>query len=728
MSKLLRVLVVEDSEDDTLLIVRELERHGYDIIFERVDKPRAFNAALASQTWDVILADYVMPEFSGLAALELVQETGHDIPFIIVSGKIGEDTAVAAMKAGAHDYIMKDSLARLAPAIKREICEAEIRRQNKRAAERERENHALLSALLEALPDAIFAKDCEGRYLLINSAGALMLAKSKEAIVGKTDKEIAPELAPEIIKADREVMTSGESHTSEVEVEIQGSLWTYMSKKTVIRNQLGNITGIVGISHDITRRKQEMEKLRQRTHDLGKRVKELTCLYSISNFINKQGVSLDEIFQGVVDFIPPAYQYPEITCARIIFEDQAYKTSNFDETVWRLESDITVESKLAGKLEVCYLEEKPEIDEGPYLKEERELINAITELLGRTISHKQANEALIESEKSLAMAQRITHLGNWDWDIQRNEMYWSDEVYRIFGVEVQAFPPSYDAFLSTVHPDDREFVEESVNKALDERKPVSSIDHRIVLPDGSERIVHEDAELTFEGGGKPVRMVGTVHDITEVREKQEELRQSYGKLQKAMHGTIHAIGLTVEMRDPYTAGHQRRVSQLACAIAREMSLPEEQIKGLHTGGLVHDIGKISIPADILSKPGGLSKTEFALFKDHPQVGYEILKGIEFPWPVASMILQHHEKMDGSGYPEGLSGDEIILEARILLVSDVVEAMCSHRPYRPALGMDKALEEIAKNTGVLYDYDVANACLRLFNEKGFEFEEMKKAAP
>ena len=179
---------------------------------------------------------------------------------------------------------------------------------------------------------------------------------------------------------------------------------------------------------------------------------------------------------------------------------------------------------------------------------------------------------------------------------------------------------------------------------------------------------------------------------------------------------------TIEMRDPYTAGHQRRVTLLACSIVEEMGLTEEQFDGLRLAGLVHDLGKINVPVEILNKPGQLSETEFNLIKNHPQSGYNTLKEIAFPWPVAQIVLQHHERLDGSGYPQMLKGEEIMLEARILAVADVVEAMASHRPYRPALGIEKALEEIMKNKGVLYDPEVADACLRIFKDKKFELSD------
>jgi HD-GYP domain-containing protein (c-di-GMP phosphodiesterase class II) len=198
---------------------------------------------------------------------------------------------------------------------------------------------------------------------------------------------------------------------------------------------------------------------------------------------------------------------------------------------------------------------------------------------------------------------------------------------------------------------------------------------------------------------------------------QHELEQT----RDSLHDTVQAIAATVEMRDPYTAGHQRRVADLAAGIAGEMGMTHEQIYALHLSGIVHDLGKISIPAEILSKPGRLSAIEYTLVKQHPQAGYDILKEIEFPWPLAQFVLQHHERMDGSGYPQGLKGDEILPEARVLAVADVIEAMASHRPYRAGLGLESALEEINAHRGTLYDPAVVDAALRLFREKHYQFK-------
>jgi len=214
--------------------------------------------------------------------------------------------------------------------------------------------------------------------------------------------------------------------------------------------------------------------------------------------------------------------------------------------------------------------------------------------------------------------------------------------------------------------------------------------------------------------------------VLETRRSEDYLQNHLDRLERALEGAFKAMSLTLEIRDPYMAGHQHRVSSLAVAIAQEMNLPWEKIEGLRLAGIIHDIGKIAVPTEIMTKHGRLTSTEFKLIKDHPRVGYEMVKDISFPWPVAHIILQHHERLDGSGYPEGLVGDAILPEARILAVADVVEAVCSLRPYRPALGIEKGLEEIRKGRGIRYDTRAVDACIKLFREGRFTFRKETEA--
>ena len=247
-----------------------------------------------------------------------------------------------------------------------------------------------------------------------------------------------------------------------------------------------------------------------------------------------------------------------------------------------------------------------------------------------------------------------------------------------------------------------------------------TLELELVHKNGS--IVPAEIKFSYLPGpdGRPAEILAVARDITERRKAEQEAKLSTEKLLKAMEDTLLAMAMIVEMRDPYTAGHQRRVTQLACAIAEDIGLSGDKITGLRLAGLIHDVGKIRIPTEILTNPDGLSNAEFDIVKTHPLMGYEILKTLDLPWPIAQIVRQHHERLDGSGYPDGLIGDNIILEAKILAVADVVEAIASHRPYRPAYGVDKAFAEISLNRGVLYDDRIVDSCLKIFNEKGFAF--------
>ncbi|MEJ5166418.1 MAG: HD domain-containing phosphohydrolase, partial [Thermoanaerobaculia bacterium] len=236
--------------------------------------------------------------------------------------------------------------------------------------------------------------------------------------------------------------------------------------------------------------------------------------------------------------------------------------------------------------------------------------------------------------------------------------------------------------------------------------------------DGSFVWVLENVSFVEEQGQKILE--GALIDITERKTIEEHLKESVNKLQKTTEGIIEAMAKTIEIRDPHTAGHERRVGKLAKAIAEELGLDEEKVQAIYLTGLIHDIGKIYVPAEILTKPGTLTDIEYKLIKVHPEMGYKILEKIDFSWPISKIILQHHERLDGSGYPFGLKNDEICLEARILAVADVVEAMSFHRPYRTSPGLEYALKEIKQNSGKLFDPRVVEATLNLF-KKGFQLD-------
>jgi PAS domain S-box-containing protein len=365
------------------------------------------------------------------------------------------------------------------------------------------------------------------------------------------------------------------------------------------------VTGLVS-PYDLLFRnlKRNEEALLKFSHDLGERVKELDCLYKISRLIERD-LPPEVLYQEITEILPPSWQYPEITCARIMLEGEEFKTDGFRQTDWGQSSDVIVKGERLGRVEVIYLEEMPEIDEGPFLEEERSLINAITERLGNIIQRRRAEdelrrhrenleelveartseinwvnkelqqeiaergrveEAVRKSEASLAEAQRIARLGSWEWNIETNELFWSDEIYRIFGLSFEEFDATYEAFLGTVHPEDKELVERSVEDALYKNKPYS-IEHRIVLPDGEVRIVHERAEVAFNEEGKAVRMIGTVQDITERRRAEDAVKEAERKLEEQRAKAIHTDRL-------------RSLGEMAAGIAHELNQPLLGIRGL----------------------------------------------------------------------------------------------------------------------------------------------------
>jgi PAS domain S-box-containing protein/putative nucleotidyltransferase with HDIG domain len=331
--------------------------------------------------------------------------------------------------------------------------------------------------------------------------------------------------------------------------------------------------------------------------------------------------------------------------------------------------------------------------------------------------HKRAEEAVQESEEKFRML--ADQSPNMIFIHSKGRIiYANKKCEEMMGYSKDEFySPDFD-FFSLIAAESREVVRSSYIKHI-QGQDNQPYEYTLVTKDGQRVDAILSSKLIDYKGDKAI--LDTVTDISERKRAEEQRQRSLEKLQGLIEGIVHTISVTVETRDQYTAGHQRRVALLAKAIAVEMNLPSEQVKGIYMAALIHDIGKISIPAEILSKPTRLNEVEYSIIKTHPHVGYDILKGIEFPWPIADIVLTHHERMNGSGYPQGLEGQEIPLEARILSVADVVEAMASHRPYRAALGTGKALEEITQNKGKLYDPEVVKICLKIFYDRKFEWQ-------
>ena len=332
-------------------------------------------------------------------------------------------------------------------------------------------------------------------------------------------------------------------------------------------------------------------------------------------------------------------------------------------------------------------------------------------------SQKQMDLALAESEQKFKALVEQSLIGIYMVD-EEKLIYVNPRAAEIFGYEPEELAEV--SLARVIAPEDRELVRNNIRQRTSGDIKTLRYEFRGIRKDGQRIDVGVHGSRTMLGN-RPV-VLGVLQDITDRRIQEERVKEYLHRLERSIMSTVQAISHMVDLRDPYTSGHERRVGELAAAIGTELGMNEHQVTGLRVSGGVHDVGKIAVPAEILSKPTRLSAAEFAIVKTHAQQGYEILKDIDFPWPVAETVWQHHERLDGSGYPRGLSGDQISLEARIMAVADVVESMSTHRPYRPALGVEAAFAELNAKSGTLFDPTVVAACIRLFHQKGYRMPE------
>ncbi len=368
--------------------------------------------------------------------------------------------------------------------------------------------------------------------------------------------------------------------------------------------------------------------------------------------------------------------------------------------------------KVMGVINI-YIEEKHKRN-----KREEEFLCSVADALAGIIKRKQAEENVKSAKDELQMIMdsvpALIIFKDIEGRVIRTNKTLANSlkmpVKDIVGKTTEELFPREQA--EKMRKDDKEVIISG--------KPKKDIIQPYTTPEGTRWAITDKMPYKNKKG-KVTGIISLSKDITVQKKSEQELKQAYQKLKKTMDAVIDTMSKIIEARDPYTSGHQHRVCQLAVSLARELGLPPDKVEGIRIASLIHDIGKISVPTEILSKTTTLSDIEFSLIKVHSQIGYDILKAIDFSYPVANILLQHHERLNGTGYPNNLKGDEILLEARILGVADVVEAMSSHRPYRPSLGIDAALEEISQNKDILYDPEVVDVCLKLFKRKGFKFE-------
>jgi putative nucleotidyltransferase with HDIG domain/PAS domain S-box-containing protein len=576
-----RILFVEDNQDDVELQLRRLRDAGFDPQWDRVQSEGALRAALDAETWHVALVDYDLPGFSGLDALHLIVELAPDLPAVTVSGAIDEEAAVATISAGAVDYVLKHNLTRLAPAVRRAVAGADLRRAHRQAAESA--SLALFSLDHASLAIATMAPD--GTIVYVNDYACTDYARDRADLVGSKIWEADPGME------EAEWERTWERAVREGVLDFRSDRVRPDGERLVLdvtANHLAAADVLVIYGRDITARVEAEESTRR--HEA--QVRESEARFR----------GLAEAVPGFVTIKDPDHRYLYL-------------------------------SSLWGALDEC---------------------------------------------------------GEQAWLGMRPEGVW----------------PAAEAADSN----------ETARRAL----AGEMVDEVTSMRRGEEVRHFHSLHFPIERDGAPPLVGGLTLDVTEQVEAQEEVRRQAEQLRRTVEGAVLAMSQVVEMRDPYTAGHERRVAELATAVGRDLGLTDAELDGLRLGALIHDIGKIAVPAEILAKPCRLSTVESNLLRQHPVAGHEILSVIDFGRPVAEIVLQHHERLDGSGYPHGLTTQDLLPEARILAVADVVEAMSSHRPYRAALGTDAALEELREGAGTRYDADVVTSCRRVLLEQGFRF--------
>ncbi len=621
-----------------------------------------------------------------------------------------------------------------------------------------RESEEFLNSIIENMPDMIFVKDAQNlRYIRFNKAGEELLGYSKDELYGKSDYDFFPKKEAELfVQGDREALKKNqyiEIPEEKIQTKSLGERIIH-TKKIPIQDGSGNPLYLLGISEDITEQKLASEALRESNERFsrafefapigmalvgidGRYLQVNHALCEITGFTEKE--LLEKTYQEITD--PENLEVDFNSIRRILDgEIKMYQTEQrfihrMGHSIWVFVSVSLIHDQ-NGKPQY-FLFQIHDINKRKHSEELLDALNKASVATATALTPEIIFTTVAEELAKLNLACMLFPIEDIKTGLFSScfsyELPALKKSSKPGGTVQENFPLPIDAIdiSKNVVQGKGSIYIENTNEILNQI--ISK--YTVQVPASFKKFMHTPkviiAPLVVEEQVIGVFAVQSKNlnreDTPAVTAFANQLAAAWvkakltAKLQQTMNGIIQTIALIVETRDPYTAGHQNRVGDLAAAIAAEMQLPVETIEGVRIAGIIHDLGKIAVPAEILSKPGKLNANEFNLVKLHPQVGFDMLKNIEFPWPLAQIVFQHHERMDGSGYPQGLKAEEILLGARIIAVADVVEAMSSHRPYRPSLGYEIAKDEIQKNKGILYDANAVDACLKVF-EKGYKLPD------
>ena len=708
-----------------------------------------------------LLLDFVPEEEKAAVLKQLGAQLSSEVPFIqhqsAICAKDGRRIEVLINASRSTFEGRPASIAVVIDITERKAAEAALY-----------ESRRITDAILNSIPVRVFWKDKNLRYLGCNAAFAHDAGfADPEDIVGKDDFQMGWRDQAESYRVhDRKVIESGrpELLIEEPQTTPKGETLTLLTSKLPLRSASGEIEGVLGTYMDITDRKRAEEALRaseERFRLLVKQAPDAIMLYDLDQdrFVEVNdaaerlfGRPREEILKrGPHYFYPddqPDGRLPNVSYNEHNRRAAAGERLSFERRVRRANGedrlcDVTlVPMELAGRkvLRASMLDVTERKTAETALRRTNRALKALSagnevvvraasevELVGKMcrvvveLGGYRAAWIGVPQNNPDRIVKPIASAGESEEIFERMQISWADDArgQSPTGRAIRSGEPEISADVAT-DPNVAPWM------GMAAQFGVASV---AALPLKDDKGVFAVLSIyAAEPGAFDADEMKLLQELADdlvfgIRSQREHIeREALDQRWRAsLEATIGAIASTVEMRDPYTSGHQQRVARLATAIARRLSMSEHDIHGIYLAGIIHDVGKINIPAEILNRPGKLSKLEFQLIQGHPQAGYDIVKGVDFPWPIAQMVLQHHERLDGSGYPQGIKGDTMLREAKILAIADVVEAMMSHRPYRPALGIDAALAEVEKGKGTLFDPEAVDACIALFREDGFHFD-------
>ncbi|MDL1941429.1 GAF domain-containing protein [Chloroflexi bacterium CFX2] len=789
----IRVLLIEDSSDDAALVVRELERNGYEVEFNRIETEGEMRLALAEKTWDVIVCDYSLPRFNAMRALSVLHEIGLDLPFIIVSGSISEESAVTALKAGAHDFLVKEKYARLAPAVRREIKDAEIRRHRRRAEDALRRGQAQLLSLIENAPVSIAMFDREMKYIVASRRWMEEYGEGHPGLIGLYFYDIHPDLPEQWKEAHRRGL-AGESLGRDNDMWVRADGTTLWLRWMVVpwHNPDGEIGGIIIFSENTTERKRAEDELRRRDEELQRRNTELERLYRASEAllsdalmdrpslartivntvlrefrqsncsllllnnetrqlerIAVEGPYAEEVADSILGLDQPGLVAKAVRSGQVINVPDVASDPDYLPNWKAARSEMVVPLKVGGDVIGALDVQSPE--PGAFHEEDERLMTIFAERAALALERTRLNEQTVKQLERLA-ALRVIDLAissSFDLRLMLNTVL--EQVVDQLGVDATSillFKPESGRLEFVLG---RGFhtrgIESSSLRPGEGYAGAVAVERRIIhVPDLNavkDQFVRRDlleGENFVSYFGVPLITKGELKGVLELFHRShlktdmewlsfldalgwqtaiavdnailfEKIQRSNFELVMAYDATIEGWSHAMDLRDKETEGHTRRVTEMTLNLAKAMGVSDNEIVHLRRGALLHDIGKMGVPDNILLKPDKLTEAEWEIMRRHPQYAYEMLASIPYLRPALDIPYSHHEKWDGTGYPRGLSGTEIPLAARLFAVVDVWDAITSDRPYRKKWTRQQALKYIREQSGKHFDPAVVEVFLR-----------------